>query len=141
VLAFGVLVWLWNYQMLLLAARGVEISPLLVSVPFGAGRIAAYEIETAPAGAYISLRRQYRILPGVFLSREFSIVNSPVLDELTIFSPTQLCVAYPSLRTDIAGRTHEVRILIPIEPMLNGHTASLSEEDSTTVLSCSKRAN
>jgi hypothetical protein len=129
-LLFAVLVWLWNFRAVGRMTHGSDVEPLLTSVPFGNGRIAAYEVETAPAGAYVSLRLQYTIVPGVFLSREFAVVNAPTFDELTLLSPTQLCITFPSLQADLTGRHDERQVVVLIAPLFKWHATSTIEPET-----------
>ena len=119
-LGFSAVVWLWNFHSLGRIARGVEIQPLLTSVPFGNERIAAYEVETAPAGAYVALRLQYRIAPGLLVSQEFAVINTPVIDKLTLSPHSELCVMFPSLESGASSRPNELKAVLPIEPLFKG---------------------
>jgi hypothetical protein len=139
-LVFAALVWLWNFQALGRMTHGLEVEPLRTSVPFGNGRIAAYEVETAPAGAYISLRLQYGVVPGVFLSREFAVVNAPTFDELTLLSATQLCITLPALQADLTGRHDERQVLVPIEPLFKWRTTG-TIEPGTPSSTCAHRTS
>jgi|KBSSwiStaDraftv2_1062776.scaffolds.fasta_scaffold06404_10 hypothetical protein len=133
-LAFGGLVWLWNFHNFRDMARGFEFEPVVTTIPFEGGRIAAYQIETAPAGAYVSLRRQYRFLPGLYLSREFAVVDSPTLTKLALVSPRQLCVAFPSLRTDLIGRQYLLQVLVPVKSFLARDTTIVRDIDGVLAL-------
>jgi hypothetical protein len=114
---FSVVVWLWNFHSLGRIARGIEVQPLLASVPFGNERIAAYEVETAPAGAYVALRLQYRIALGLLVSREFAVINTPVIDKLTLSPHSELCVMFPSLEGGASSRPNKLEAVLPIEPL------------------------
>ena len=116
-LGFSAAVWFWNFHSLGRIARGIEVQPLLVSIPFGNERITAYEVETSPAGAYVALRLQYRIVPGLLVSREFAVINSPVIDKLILLPHAELCITFPSLEHDARARLNELRAVLPIEPL------------------------
>jgi hypothetical protein len=133
-LVFSTLVWLWSSQGLGRMARGFEVQPLLLSIPFERARIAAYEVETAPAGAYVALRLQHRIIPGLFVSREFAVIDTPVIDKLTLSSHAQLCVTFPSLEGEASSRVKELEAVLPVEPLFRGLAApTLVEPDDASV--------
>lgn len=116
-LAFSAVGWLWSFHSIGRMASRIEVQPLLASVSFGKERIAAYEVETGPAGAYVALRHQYRIAPGLFVSREFAVINAPVIDKLTILPDLKLCVTFPSVEDGTSSRPSEFRVTLPIEPL------------------------
>ena len=116
-LVFSALVWVWNFHSLGFIVRGMEVQPLLASVPFGNGRVAAYEVETAPAGAYVALRLQYRVIPGLVVSREFAVIDTPNIDKLILVPPAGLCVTFPSLQVDASSNPNELSAVLPIEPL------------------------
>lgn len=116
-LIFSAAAWFWNFHNLGRAARGIEVQPLRTSVPFGNERIAAYEVETAPAGAYIALRRQYRIIPGLLVSREFAVIDTPVIDKLTLLPHGELCIAFPSVEQGATSGAQELEAVLPIQSL------------------------
>jgi hypothetical protein len=103
---FGLTVLLWNSGPIGSIVRGRGDVRMVATVPFGNGRIDAYQIDTYAFGPYFSLRLQYAILPGVLLSKALAVIDSPI-DRLSVLSPDQLCVTLTS-----PGET----ILVPIGP-------------------------
>lgn len=138
-LGFSAAVWFWNFHTLGRIARGLEVQPLLASVPFGNERIAAYEVETSPAGAYIALRLQFRLIPGLLISREFAVINSPVIDRLTVSRHAELCVTFPSVESGANSKPNELRTVLPIEPLFHRLTAPIVIEPIEASARCVSR--
>jgi hypothetical protein len=116
-LIFSAAAWIWDFHDLGRVARGLEIQPLRISVPLGKERISVYEVETSPAGAYMALRRQHNIIPGLLVSREFAVIDAPVIDKLTLAPHGELCVTFPSAEADATSAAQELKAVLPIQPL------------------------
>lgn len=141
-LAFACMAWFFNVGMILGMAKGWAYEPLLVSVPYRSGRIAAYQVETTPAGAYVALRLQYPAFPGVLVSREFAAIDAPYVDALTVAPAGDLCVRITKTQTDLRGQHSEFGgVLVPIGPLLTWTPRTMIEaEDTDDRASCQQRA-
>jgi hypothetical protein len=128
-LAVAVIGWAWNFSTILDMTRGKLSKPMLSSVPFGVGRITAYQIETMPSSAYVSLNLEYRVFPGLLLSREFADVDAPNIDELIVLPSRQLCIRFPAMMPDLAGRDRELTAVIPIHGLGSWEARTLVERD------------
>ena len=114
----AVLVWLWNVPTLVSKMRrGWEVEPLLIDIPLDSGRVAAYQVETAYSGVIVLLRLEHSVLPGLRIARDIAFVNAPQLDSLVLQSPNTLCLSFPAVRPDVAGRGREMQVTFELEPL------------------------
>jgi len=118
-LAFACMGWIFSAGMVLGMARGWAAQPLLFSTPYGSGRIAAYQVETTPAGAYVALRLQYAVVPGLLVSREFAAIDAPYVEALRVVPPDSLCVKFTKNHADLQSQHGDsAGFQVPIGPLL-----------------------
>jgi hypothetical protein len=98
--------------------RGVEIEPLLTSIPRGSSRIAAYQEETFPAGAVVILRLEETLVPRLHVFRDIAYVDEPYIDALARRSPTAVCVSF----SDRAGPDSRREFLLDVGPLISWET-------------------
>jgi hypothetical protein len=114
----ALLVWLWNVPDLVgKMSRAWEVEPLLQQIPVGSGRIAAYRVETAYSGYMVRLRLEHLVFPGLRVARDIAYVNASQLDSLVLQSPKTLCLSFPAVRPDVAGRGREMQVTFELEPL------------------------
>jgi hypothetical protein len=130
---FGLTVLLWNSGPIGSIVRGRGDVRLVATVPFGDGRIDAYQIDTYAFGPYFSLRLRYAILPGVLLSREFAVIDWPI-DRLAVLSPQRLCVSFVSPWSDLNPQR---TILVPIGPFASQDVIEVGFDDRALPPDCS----
>ena len=90
---------------------------MIHSVEYGSGRIAAYQVETSPAGAFVALRLQYQLVPGLLVSREFATIDTVYVDTITLEPDGHICVAFPLAQSDLVPKRRQVGLLVPIGPL------------------------
>jgi hypothetical protein len=117
-MAFAALVMLWNGSNIAwMVRRGGQITPLIATAPRGSGRIAAYQVETSPAGAYVRVRLEQPLVPGLLLFRDVAYVEAPYIDGLTLLSPTSVCVSFSEAESALAEPHRRVDALLQFGPL------------------------
>lgn len=117
---FAALVVFWNVpSVIFMIHRGVEMEPLLATVPRGSSRVAAYQVETSPAGAFVRLRLEQAIFPGLHLYRDIAYVDEPYIDALALQSPTTICVSFSAHQPDLAGQDRQLQFLLDLGPLIS----------------------
>jgi hypothetical protein len=112
-MAFAALVVLWNESNIAwMIRRGGEVTPLIATAPRGSGRVAAYQVETFPAGAYVRVRLEQPLVPGLLLFRDVATVDAPYIDGLTVLSPTSVCVSFSEAESALAEPHRRVDALL-----------------------------
>jgi hypothetical protein len=120
---FAVLVVLWNGSNIAwMVRRGGQITPLIATAPRGSGRIAAYQVETSPAGAYVRVRLEQPLVPGLLLFRDVATVDAPYIDGLTLLSPTSVCVSFSEGESYWAEPHRRVDALLQFGPLIRWTT-------------------
>jgi hypothetical protein len=99
--------------------RGFEVQPLLTTASRGSERVAAYQVETSPAGGYVRLRLERPILPGLVLARDVAYVDEPYIGELVVLSPSTLCVTFSTDQPDLAGHDQEFEYRLDLGSLLS----------------------
>ena len=116
---FAALVVLWNGSNIAwMVGRGGQITPLIATAPRGSGRIAAYQVESSPAGAYVRVRLEQPLVPGLLVFRDVAYVEAPYIDGLTLLSPTTLCVLFSKAESDLSGRLRQSDVLLEFGPLI-----------------------
>jgi hypothetical protein len=118
-MAFAALVVLWNGSNIAwMVRRGGQITPLIATASRGTGRIAAYQVETFPAGAYVRVRLEQPLVPGLRLFRDIETVDAPDIDGLTLLSPTSLCVSFSEADSSLVEPHRQVDALVQFGPLI-----------------------
>lgn len=97
------LVVFWNGLTLgFMFRRGVELTPVIATAERDSVRIAAYQVEVFLEGAFVRIRQEQRLFPGVLLVRDIAYVDDPYIDGLEIRSPTSVCVTFSAAEARLA---------------------------------------
>jgi hypothetical protein len=95
--------------------RGQESTPLITSVRFGFGRVAAYRVWEGP---YVELRIQYPLMPGLYMSRVFATIDSQSVNGLFVLPSGELCVTFPS-EPSLGPGVNQFRAVLPVYPLFD----------------------
>lgn len=122
-LLFAALVVFWNSSLIaLMVSRGGGVTPVIATVRRGSGRIAAYQVETSPAGAYVRVRLEQPLVPGLILFRDVATVDAPYIDGLTLLSPTSVRVSFSAGESYWAEPNRQVDALLYFGPLIRWTT-------------------
>jgi len=140
-MTFAALVVFWNSSLIaLMVSRGVEVTPRIATARRGSGRIAAYQVETSPAGAYVRVRLEQPLVPGLLLFRDIATVDDPDIEGITLPSPTTLCVLFSEGEPDRSGRRRQPDVLLEFGPLISWTTPALLEANSPGPLCSSEHS-
>jgi hypothetical protein len=116
--------------------RGQTFHAVLATATWDSDRVVAIQVETFPAGAYVVVKRQHKIFPGLLVTRLIASIDIPSIDEMVVTPQRKLCV-----KTDLShmGPMNDRRysFALPVEPLVAWRAAPLvTLENWSTFPSC-----